>query len=194
MKVNGKHYQTIWPDPDDKTLVHYIDQRKLPFSLVVEQFTHSGQVCTAIKDMHLRGAPLIGVAAAFGLYLASLEHKPSGEIKQHLIKTAEKLEATRPTAINLRYSVERQMSRIDALTDPTTISSGLLEGAMEIHQEEIENCRMIGEHGLEIIKQMYGKKGNRRLNILTHCNAGWLACVDYGTATAPVYFRSRFRY
>jgi methylthioribose-1-phosphate isomerase len=187
MKVNGKQYHTIWPDTMNPAIIHCIDQRKLPFEFVTEQLTTAGQVCEAIRDMHLRGAPLIGVAAAFGIYLSALEHEKSPGIQQELIRTAGLLKAARPTAVNLKYAVDRQLAVVQGVQNPEKIISLLFTGAQNLLEEELENCRMIGKHGLEIIKKICRKKGNEEINILTHCNAGWLACIDYGTATAPIY-------
>ena len=188
MKVGKKHYRSLWLDPQDNRLVHSIDQRKLPFSLEIEQFTGLEPVCEAIRDMHLRGAPLIGVAAAFGMYLASLETGDKDLSPRFLSEAAEKLKATRPTAVNLEASVERQLGRVKSIGDPEKIRAELEAGAVQLWEEEIENCRLIGVHGLKIIEELCKSKGKDEINILTHCNAGWLACVDYGTATAPIYF------
>ncbi|MBN1952134.1 MAG: S-methyl-5-thioribose-1-phosphate isomerase [Bacteroidales bacterium] len=187
MKIDGKPYQTIWLDPKDEGIVHSIDQRKIPFQFLVEQLTGLDEVCVAIRDMHLRGAPLIGVAAAFGLYLAGYRHPGNPDLKKYLSSAGDQLLATRPTAVNLKMAVDRQLAAITRLEDPAAIISTLKKGALQLLEEEKENCRMIGVHGLEIIKAIASTKGGEPVNILTHCNAGWLACVDYGTATAPIY-------
>lgn len=181
MKVQGKHYRTIWLS-EDNLFVKIIDQRWLPHEFRIETLKSVEEVATAIKDMHIRGAGLIGATAAYGMYLAALETSD----KDSLIQAGEKLKATRPTAVNLSWAVNRQLSEIEkgeTLEEKRKIA---LETAKKIADEDAEMCKKIGEHGVKIIEEIANRK-NGVVNILTHCNAGWLAFVDYGSATAPIY-------
>ena len=187
MRIDGRHYESIWIKENDPTVVQIIDQRFLPFQLVIEDLKTPEAVVKAIKEMHLRGAPLIGAAAGLAIYLALVNYREEGNPDTYLLKVAEKLIATRPTAINLKNAVDRQM---EALIHNGSLKEKIkrsFEVAQEIISNERENCRKIGEYGLDLIKRASKKKNGKTVNILTHCNAGWLACIDYGTATAPVY-------
>jgi len=189
MNVYGKHYRTIWLKPDDPKVVQIIDQRPLPHKFVIEDLTSTDEMARAIKEMHLRGAGLIGAAAGYGMYLAALEAPQSSfeTFMAYLREAGEKLKKTRPTAVNLEWAVERQLATIpQKATTPAEGVQAALEIAGEIADEDADFCRRIGEHGVKIIEEIYEKKGET-VNILTHCNAGWLAFVDYGTATAPMY-------
>jgi methylthioribose-1-phosphate isomerase len=188
MNVHGEHYRTIWVKEDDDRVVQVIDQRFLPHRFVIEDLTNVDDAARAIKEMHIRGAGLVGATAGFGMYLAALEApKNSPEAFTAFMEAAgEKLKATRPTAVNLEWAVHRQL---DAMAAAPTVEEKVavaFETAKEIADEDAEFCRRIGEHGKEIIHEIYERKGET-VNILTHCNAGWLAFVDYGTATAPMY-------
>jgi methylthioribose-1-phosphate isomerase len=180
MKVGDKKYKTIWLKNDDT--VSIIDQRYLPHKFVIEDISSVSQMATAITDMHLRGAPAIGAAAAYGMYLATLE----ATLDEHLLQCAAILKATRPTAVNLQWAVDRQLQAIAKASTPQEKMQTAKHTALTIAAEETEACRQIGLHGVDIIRQLHKKKGGP-VNILTHCNAGWLACVDHGTATAPIY-------
>ena len=175
MNIDGKHYRTIWLK-DEKT-VQIIDQRVLPHKFVIEDLTTVDEIARAIKDMHVRGAGLIGATAGYGMYLACYNN-------DDLEKAATKLKATRPTAVNLAWAVERQLKAIEKSKDKIKTTK---EMAAKIADEDSEFCRRIGEHGLKIIEEISKKKKGGVVNILTHCNAGWLAFVDYGSATAPIY-------
>jgi methylthioribose-1-phosphate isomerase len=133
----------------------------------------------AIREMHVRGAGLIGAAAGYGMYLATFE--------PDLMAAAEKLKATRPTAVNLAWAIERQLRNIGAVKTVEEKRSAAFRTAQEIADEDAEHCRKIGEHGVELIRRMSEKKGGAPVNLLTHCNAGWLAFVDHGSATSPIY-------
>jgi methylthioribose-1-phosphate isomerase len=187
MNVHGIPYRTIWLNQDDLCTVNIIDQRKLPHQFVVEEIISVRQMEVAIKDMHLRGAGLIGAAAAYGLYLATLEIKEFENSNTILTAAADRLKKTRPTAVNLAWAVDQQL---DALRNATNIKELQLiahQTATAIAYEDAENCRKIGEHGLPIIEEISRLKNGAPVNILTHCNAGWLAFVDHGTATSPIY-------
>jgi methylthioribose-1-phosphate isomerase len=136
--------------------------------------------------MHLRGAPLIGVAGGFGMYLALLRSQ-RGREAEALQKSAAALVASRPTAVNLAYAVARVRAALDPSRPRAELIAAALAEAQKIRQDEIDFCRRIGEHGAALIKDIAGRKKGAPVNVLTHCNAGWLACVDYGTATAPLY-------
>ncbi len=171
MNVDGKHYRTIWVE-DDKVML--IDQRDLPHRFVIEEVSSVKDMAIAIRDMHVRGAGLIGAAAGYGMYLAARR----GE---NLEDAAALLKMARPTAVNLEWAVGRQLKALEGAQDPI---ARLLEEAEAIADEDAEFCRRIGEHGLKIIKNA---SGEGTVNILTHCNAGWLAFVDHGSATSPIY-------
>lgn len=186
MFVKEKHYTTIWL-ADNQKEIEIIDQRYLPFEFKTERLKTTDDVYIAIKEMHLRGAPLIGVAAAFGVYLACLEAKENNDFKSFIFQSAEKLKSSRPTAINLFYAIDKTL---EAITEVNSIEDKMniaLKTAKQIRKDEIDNCRKIGEFGFPLIEEISTKKMGEVVNILTHCNAGWLACVDYGTATSPIY-------
>jgi methylthioribose-1-phosphate isomerase len=186
MKINNISYQTIWINKNDSQIVNYIDQRYLPYKFVIGELRTVQDVGTAISDMHLRGAPLIGVAAAFGMYLAALQYNNQSEIKNWINDAAQLLLSTRPTAVNLQTAINRQLQRLSD-TGNKEIPNILLTGARQLWDEEFQNCKHIGEQGLPVIEKLSRKKPEKVVNILTHCNAGWLACIDFGTATAPIY-------
>jgi methylthioribose-1-phosphate isomerase len=180
MNVGGRHYRTIWLKEDDPQIVQLIDQRALPHRFVIEDVATVEEMATAIREMHVRGAPLIGVAAAFGMYLAvRAEIEPA--------TAAKILRETRPTAVNLNWALERQLERIATGNSWEEKAMLARETAESTANEDAEHCRQIGLHGLELIQQIALRKRITPVNILTHCNAGWLACVDHGTATAPIY-------
>jgi len=188
VKVGGQHFRTIWLKPADKRVVQLIDQRFLPHQLVIEEVATVEQMSNAIREMHVRGAGLIGVSAAYGMYLATIEATVTGDsFEQELANAALQLAATRPTAINLEWAIERQLTSVSSGKSGAEKIDSALNTAIEIARETEEQCRMIGEHGLNLIRQIARKKGEQRVNVLTHCNAGWLAFVDYGSATAPIY-------
>ena len=179
MNVHGRHYRTIWPKPGEERAIQLIDQRALPHRFVIEEVRTVGEMANAIREMHVRGAGLIGAAAAYGMYLATFE--------SDLDTAAEQLKATRPTAVNLAWAVDRQVNAIAAAGSPAEKRAAAFQTAQQIADEDAEYCRRIGEHGLELIRSLSAQKGGGPVNVLTHCNAGWLAFVDYGSATSPVY-------
>jgi len=158
----------------------------LPHEFVVEDLSTVDEVAKAIKDMHVRGAGLIGAAAGYGMYIAALE-APKENFDNYMVQAGEKLKATRPTAVNLAWAVKRQLDAINKGNSSEEKISIAFKTAKEIADEDAEYCRRIGEHGLKIIEDISKKKNGETVNILTHCNAGWLAFVDYGSATAPIY-------
>lgn len=187
MKIDGKPFRTIWVKKDDARIVQIIDQRWLPHRFAIEDLRTADEMARAIKDMHVRGAPLIGVAGGFGVYLAALVAPPGKLFDSYLEKAAEKLIATRPTAINLKWGVERQLAAVAQVSSKEEKIRMAFETAQKMADEDVEMCRSIGRHGLAIFETIQKKKKGKRVNILTHCNAGWLACIDWGTATSTMY-------
>ena len=187
MKVGNKHYQTIWLDESDPSIVRVIDQQKLPFIFETKELRSVDDVFSAIEEMTVRGAPLIGATAAFGIYLATLEINSLTNIPDHLANAARYLISCRPTAVNLSWAVNFVLEKLKQDHSSRSLSEKALAAALEICEKEKENCRQIGIHGLKLLESISKKKKGEPVNILTHCNAGWLACIDYGTATAPIY-------
>jgi methylthioribose-1-phosphate isomerase len=187
MLVGNKNYQSIWLDESDPRVVRVINQQKLPFHFEIRELRSVEDVYQAISDMTVRGAPLIGAAGAFGIYLSVLEMNPATNPWLHLENAARYLISCRPTAINLSWAVNYVMEKLSSVKDPELLSESALNAALDICEKEKTNCRDIGKHGLKLIDTINKKKNGDPVNILTHCNAGWLACIDYGTAMAPVY-------
>lgn len=190
MNVFGRHYRTIWIKEEDSRIVQIIDQRHLPHKFVIEELSTVDQAALAIEEMHVRGAGLIGATAGYGMYLAAL-HAPRESYQEFMssIEVAgETLQATRPTAVNLEWAVKRQMNAIGAVEGGIEAKiEKASETAQTIANEDADFCRRIGQHGMAIIEDVSKRKNGETVNILTHCNAGWLAFVDYGSATSPVY-------
>ncbi len=187
MKVKGKSQRSIWLKEGQAEKVCIIDQRYLPHEFRVEELVSSDQTAIAIREMHVRGAPLIGVTAAFGMYLAAIEAKAAGEGMEFLIRRKDMLLETRPTAVNLPWALETSLEAISKgkTADERIQIAGNI--AVRLADEDAEMCRMIGIHGLPLIQKISRLKKGKPVNILTHCNAGWLATVDWGTATSPIY-------
>jgi methylthioribose-1-phosphate isomerase len=186
MHINGHHFRTIWSDPENKGTVCIIDQRQLPHQFVIESLTSLDDSIRAIKDMHVRGAGLIGATAAFGMYLAAAAAADQG-VDKTLNLAAVELNRSRPTARNLGWAVERVLEAVKKIADETEKKEMAYKTACEIADGDAAFCKQIGRHGLELIAAISKKKKGRPVNILTHCNAGWLAFVDYGSATSPIY-------
>lgn len=187
MRVGSKHFQTIWLDEENPEVVKVIDQRHLPHHFVIENLQTVNEVVVAIKDMHIRGAGLIGVTAAYGIYIAALEASKTDSFESFFQHSANSIRSSRPTAVNLEWAVNRQLqeiAKVDSVIDKIKIAK---ETAIIIANEDAEFCRNIGLNGLKVIEQISKQKKGETVNVLTHCNAGWLAFVDYGTATAPIY-------
>jgi len=190
VKIDGQHFRTIWVKPDDEGVVQIIDQRFLPHQFVIEEVRTVEQMATAIREMHVRGAGLIGASAGYGMYLAAIEaaaRPAAAGVDEQLANAAAQLKATRPTAVNLSWAVERQLESIAKEKNVAEKVALALRTARSIADEDAEHCRMIGQHGLELLRGIAEKKPGEQMNVLTHCNAGWLAFVDYGSATAPIY-------
>jgi methylthioribose-1-phosphate isomerase len=182
MNVDGEAFRSIWLGGDGET-VQIIDQTRLPFEFVVVQLQNVVDVVTAISEMWIRGAPLIGATAAYGIALA-MRDDPSNE---NLFIAGEKLMATRPTAVNLRWAVNEMTKLLLPLAPNDRLNAAYIR-AGQICDEDVAICSSIGDHGMQLIHRAWEARGKRdRVNVLTHCNAGWLATVDWGTALAPIY-------
>ena len=178
MKINGKSYRTIW---FENNVVKIIDQTKLPHQFVIKDLKTVEDSINAIKTMEVRGAPLIGATAAYGLVLSINENNDLSFLKQ----SSEQLINSRPTAINLKWAVDRMMKKLSGVNNKDILNIAL-EEAKAIAEEDVGFCKNIGLNGLKIIEEIANKKKDT-VNILTHCNAGWLATIDWGTATSPIY-------
>ncbi len=188
MKIDDQHYRTIWQKPDHPKVIQIIDQRHLPHQLVIEDLHRLGDFAKAIKDMHVRGAPLIGATAAYGLYSAMLAAPTDKRrLRRYVRESAETLMGTRPTAVNLAYAIRYTLRAMEEQRELPGKTEAALRAARDIAEESVEHCRLIGQHGLPLIEEISKQKGEAPVNILTHCNAGWMACIDHGTATAPIY-------
>ena len=184
MIVKDKHLTTIWYD-NSSDKIKIIDQRLLPHEIKFVELNTLQDVCFAIQDMQVRGAPLIGITAAYGMYIAARENSDTNYLKDALIK----LKNTRPTAVNLSWAIDYIFSNIKNL-DKDNLLTAILDLANQMRLDDIECCEAIGENGLKLIQKLYEKKQST-INILTHCNAGWLATVDWGTALSPIYKAKR---
>jgi methylthioribose-1-phosphate isomerase len=180
MKIDGVPYRSVWVDRDDGWSVRIFDQTRLPWSLDILRLTDEAQVAHAIRSMQVRGAPLIGAVAAYGVALALRTDASTANLE----RVVAMLGATRPTAINLRWALERMNAALNNLGAADRAAAAYAE-AGAICDDDVETCRRIGEHGLPLLQEIAARKG--RVNILTHCNAGWIATVDYGTALSPIY-------
>ncbi len=179
MKIKGKAYRTIWPIGD--FAVEVIDQTRLPHEFVTLRLDSMEDAAHAISAMIVRGAPLIGATAAYGIALAMREDASD----DNLMRAHDRLLETRPTAINLHWALKRMVDALRNQPRGERVKLAWAEAA-KMCDEDVETCNAIGEYGLKIIQDLAAKKKGK-LNILTHCNAGWLACVDWGTALAPIY-------
>ena len=185
MLVNDHYLTTIWyEDHIDK--VKIIDQRLLPHELKIVEMNTIEEVCFAIKEMQVRGAPLIGITAAFGMFVAARENSNL----DFLIKSAEALKITRPTAVNLSWAVDRILNQISSIQENNR-ETHILNLAKQMRSDDINSCNLIGENGFNLIESIYKRKKST-VNILTHCNAGWLATVDWGTALSPIFKAKKY--
>lgn len=184
MNVNGQHYRTIWEK--NPRIIRVIQQQFLPHEFVIEDLATVEDFTRAIADMHVRGAGLIGATAGYGMYVAALQAR-ADTFMSDVERAAVALLATRPTAVNLAHAVNRQRQAMAAVTGIDEKRAAALATARAIADEDAQACQSIGQHGLELINKISRAKNGRTVNILTHCNAGWLAFVDYGSATAPIY-------
>ena len=187
MNVNGQHFRTIWVSESDNQCIQIIDQRSLPHQFIIEDIRTVDQMGTAIRDMHVRGAGLIGAAAGFGMYLAVLQAAKSTDFDLDLKKSADFLLSTRPTAVNLAFAVEKQLKAIAQGQNFLQKINIAFQLAQDIADQDAKFCMELGVYGKDLIADIALAKQGQTVNILTHCNAGWLAFVDHGSATAPIY-------
>ncbi len=185
MRIASKHYRSIWTN-GDPGLVNVIDQRKLPFEFKVFELQNAEDAFFAIRHMVVNGASLIGVTAAYGIYLAGF-HSSTDEWKADLEEAGELLLSSRPSVSNLKYTVKKMLGAVNFAGSQKGMIERLEHMANRLAESEVLRCREIGNHGLALIKEMYEKKG-RTINVLMHCNGGWLSGVDYGQLTAPIFF------
>ncbi len=178
MKIDGKEYRTIW---FENNILKIIDQTKLPHQFIIKDLKTIKDAINAIKIMEVRGAPLIGATAAYGLVLSILENNDQSFLK----KSAEDLIKSRPTAINLKWAVNRMLEKLQGVNSDKILDIAINE-ANEICEEDIKCCENIGLNGLKIIEEIFNRKKDT-VNILTHCNAGWFGTINWGTATSPIY-------
>ena len=178
MKIKDKEYRTIW---FENNIIKIIDQTKLPHQFIIKDLKTVKDSINAITSMEVRGAPLIGATAAYGLVLSIIEKNDQSFLK----KSSEDLIASRPTAINLKWAVDRMMKKLLGINSNEVLKIAL-EEAKAIVEEDVTFCKSIGVNGLKIIEEIANKKKDT-VNILTHCNAGWLATINWGTATSPIY-------
>ena len=180
MKIDGTSYRSVWVNDQDGWSVHIIDQTRLPWSLDILRLVDVAAAAHAIRSMQVRGAPLIGAVAAYGMALAVRADCSTAAVE----RDAAMLAGTRPTAVNLRWALDRMLGRLRAAAGPDRVRIAYAEAAA-IADEDAAQCEAIGVHGMELIAQ--AARPQVRFNVLTHCNAGWLATVDWGTALAPIY-------
>ena len=186
MLVNGKSHHTIWVHPDNKEIIQVIDQRKIPFEFEIVDLKTPEDTFEAIKNMTVRGAPLIGITGAYGIYLG-LVNDQSKDWRSKLVQTANYLISARPTAVNLSLIIDELMGVLSNCETREEALDLAFETSNLMKQREIQWSEAIGNFGCELIGEISKQKNGKPVNILTHCNAGWLACIDWGTATAPMY-------
>lgn len=187
MRINNQPYRTIWEAPEAEGIVCVIDQRLLPFELRIASWQRLEDAAAGISDMQVRGAPLIGSAAAYGMWLGIRSLEATEVSEPTLQRMANTLLHTRPTAVNLRHAVDQVLAACKGIVAKAELEAAALQVARNITEASVQHCMAIGKHGLQLIEDIYRRK-KKPVQILTHCNAGWLACIDYGTATAPIYF------
>ena len=189
MNVEGRHYRTIWTEGEGAgEVLRIIDQTALPHEFRIIDLHSTANVCRAIRDMWVRGAGLIGATAAWGVWLAAreAEHLSAEEFPVRMAMSMEALRVTRPTASNLVWALQRQQKALAGLHGAEAVAAAHAE-AQAVADEDAEFCRRIGQHGKALIEAVAAKKPGQTVNILTHCNAGWLAFVDHGSALSPIY-------
>lgn len=187
MRIDDTNYRTIWIDKNDDKIIKIIDQKLLPHEFRIKDLKTSDEAMQAIIDMNVRGAGLIGATAAYGMYLGTLEAKEEQYFYATLQIIGQKLKSTRPTAINLAWAVDNQLKEMRMGISREEMVLIAKENAKKIADDDALGCKSIGIHGVSLIEEIAKKKRGEAVNILTHCNAGWLAFVDYGSATAPIY-------
>ncbi|MBC7124539.1 MAG: S-methyl-5-thioribose-1-phosphate isomerase [Bacteroidales bacterium] len=187
MRVADQYYRTIWVDEGQLPDVQIIDQRYLPHEFHIETISSYKLMAIAIKEMHLRGAGLIGVAGAFGVYLAYRDAFQGNQPMVFVDGAIAEILNTRPTAVNLKWAIDKVCSRVASGLTLEEKAHIALDAAKQLADHDAESCRLIGLHGLPLIEEISERKKGGVVNILTHCNAGWLAFTDYGSALSPIY-------
>lgn len=194
MKINGIHYTTLWETDSEPSSISIIDQRFLPFKFQIIQLKKVEDFAKAIKEMYIRGAPLIGITACYGLFFAVKKSASATEFNERFEMAKNILISTRPTAVNLTFAIQQAENNISLLQKHSTNYENkihsILQLARTMREDDIRCCKQIGTFGVKIIKEIYDAKKDT-INILTHCNAGWLATIDYGTALAPIYIAQK---
>lgn len=179
--------RTLWPHPDGSGAIQVLDQRRLPHEVITADLGTGNEVIRAIREMVVRGAPLIAATAAYGVYFSCLEALRATDATAYLNDFLERLLHSRPTAVNLAWAIERQKRAIGVTGSFMQKAEIALTTAGQIVEEDVEVCRRIGEYGLPVIRELSRRKNGQPVNILTHCNAGRLGCIEWGTATSPIY-------
>lgn len=187
MNINGQLFHTIWADECHPEIIKVIDQQKLPWEFSIKSLRTFDDAFVAIKDMTVRGAPLIGVAAAYGIYLGLMNFNLNNVLTDYINELCSAMKTARPTAINLAFAVDKMKLALEDADEIEVAKRIAFDTAEKLKQQEIDFCSRIGDHGLGVIEEISKRKNGESVNILTHCNAGWLACIDWGTALAPVY-------
>ncbi len=191
MRIKNRHYRTIWDDGKINPSVFAIDQRHLPLSFKIIRLRNTEDIHDAIKSMAVRGAPLLGVAAAYGIYFAhreALRKAYTGkEFDMYVEEKHDFLLSARPTSVNPEWAIKTVLQATAKARTAADKTLRALEAARKIADDDVRNCMRIGRYGSKIIKEIRRYSGQNTVNVLTHCNAGWLACIDYGTALSPVY-------
>ena len=187
MLVDEQPFRTVWIPQVGDDVVRIIDQRCLPFRFETADLRTVEEVAVAIRDMWVRGAGCIGATAGYGMWLAACEAAATADFSPAFNRLAEVLRSTRPTAVNLSWAVDRQLKVASGVSDVFAKVAAVRSAAVEIADEDVAACRSIGEHGFDLFRDISELKGSATVNVLTHCNAGWLAFVDHGSATAPIY-------
>ncbi|MCE1165698.1 MAG: S-methyl-5-thioribose-1-phosphate isomerase [Bacteroidetes bacterium] len=191
MKINKKYYRTIRDNGKKRVSVFAIDQNSLPFRFSIIELKSTGDIYKAIREMTVRGAPLLGVAAAYGIYFACTEAAGKSykgkDFSDYVYEKYKYILSARPTSVNPEWAMKKSLGEVAKGRDTREKISRALNTARRIADEDVRNCIRIGRAGSKIISDIYRNNRKRPVNILTHCNAGWLACIDYGTALSPVY-------
>ncbi|MEJ5244511.1 MAG: S-methyl-5-thioribose-1-phosphate isomerase [Bacteroidota bacterium] len=190
MKINGTEYCSLWEENSKALSINAIDQRLLPFRLEIAKIATYKEMVMAIKEMTIRGAPLIGIGGAYAIALALQEIVQNKQPIEKINEIISEIRSARPTAVNLMWAVDRIASKIDFSLSVEENYKRTLQIARQIYSEEVRACKQIAKSGFGLIENLFSKY-QRPLNILTHCNAGWLATVDWGTALAPIYYAHR---
>lgn len=187
MIINGQNFHSIWVDENNREIIKVIDQQKLPWEFCIKSLKTFDDAFVSIREMTVRGAPLIGVTAAYGIYLGLLNFNFSETLFDYINRLCLTMKTARPTAINLSFAVDKMKFALENVNNIEIVKNIAFETAEKLKQDEIDFCSSIGDYGLVLIEEISKKNKGEIVNILTHCNAGWLACIDWGTALAPVY-------